>query len=96
MSLNLIAFLTGLFVIPIWLLWLGHKLRRRSRRGRRVFWGAVVGYCIAGTLAVIGGMIPPEAWVSGETIRGLVGYWGMLVVPVLGAVGAGLIADRQN
>lgn len=96
MSLNLIAFLTGLFVVPIWLLLLGHKLRRRSRRAQRVFWGGVVGYCVAGTLAVIGGMIPPEAWVPGETIRGLIGYWAMLVGPVFGAVRAGLFVDQRE
>lgn len=91
MSLNLVAFLAGLFVVPIVLLWLGYRLRRRSPRARRAFWGGVVGYCIAGTLAVIGGMIPPEAWGSGETMRGLVGFWGMLVLPVIGAVVATLI-----
>jgi len=96
MSLNLIAFLTGLFLIAIGLLWLGHKLRRRSHRAQRVFWGGIVGYCIAGLLAVIGGMIPPEAWASGDTIRGLVGFWGMIVVPILGGVGTGLIANHRN
>ncbi len=35
----MIVFLTGLFLVPIPLLWLGYKLRRRSRRAQRVFWG---------------------------------------------------------
>lgn len=96
MSLNLIVFLTGLFGVPIWLLWLGHRLRRRPARAQRVFWGGAAGYCIAGTLAVIGGMVPPEAWVSGATLRGLVGFWGMLVVPVLGAAAAGLSAELHD
>jgi hypothetical protein len=92
MSLGLVVFFAGLFVVPIALLALGHKLRRRSPRTQRAFWGGVTGYCVAGTLAVVGGMIPPESWTPDETVRGLVGLWGMLVLPVIGAVGAVLTA----
>jgi hypothetical protein len=86
MSLNLAAFLLGLFIVPIVLLAMGHKLRRRSTRVQKAFWGGVFGYCVAGTAAVIYGMIPPENWVEGETARGFIGFWGMLVLPILGSV----------
>lgn len=96
MNLNLAAFLSGLFLVPIALLWLGHRFRRRSAPAQQAFWGGVVGYCIAGTVAVIGGMIPPEAWVPGETVRGFIGYWGMLIVPTFGAAVAALRAGGAS
>lgn len=86
MSIQMVVFLLGLFGVPIVLLLGGHRLRRRSRRAHRTFWGAVIGHCIAGTLAVSWGMVPPEAWTSDETARGFVGLWSLLVFPVAGAL----------
>jgi hypothetical protein len=88
MNLGLFVFLLGLFGVPLALLWLGHRLRRRSARARAVFWGAVIGHCVAATLAVVLGMIPPEAWTAEETARGFVGLWSLLLFPLAGA-GAG-------
>jgi hypothetical protein len=89
MSLGVGVFLIGLFGVPLLLLWYGHRLRRRTPRVRSVFWGAVIGHCVAGTLAVVLGMIPPEAWTSEETMRGFVGLWSLLLLPLAGAaVGA--------
>jgi hypothetical protein len=93
MSFHLLPFLIGLFVVPLGLLWLGHRLRRRSVRAHRAFWGGVIGYCVSGPLAVVWGMIPPESWESGETVRGFVGLWSMLIFPLLGAVVAMLTAS---
>lgn len=86
MSVHFVAFLIGLFGVPIALLAYGHRLRRRTDRQQRVFWGAVVGHCVAGVLAVVWGMIPPEEWTSGETARGLAGYWALFVLPAAGAL----------
>ena len=86
MSLNIIVFLVGLFGVPIALLAIGHKLRRRSPRTKAVFRGAIIGHCIAGTVAVIWGMIPPEAWEPTESARGFAGLWSLLLLPVLGAL----------
>ena len=86
MSLNLVAFLAGLFGVPIALLALGHRLRRRGLRARAVFRGAIIGHCVAGTLAVVWGMIPPEAWEPGEAARGFAGYWSLLLFPVIGGL----------
>ena len=97
MSAGLAAFLVGLFVVPGILLWYSHHLRKRSPRARAIFWGAVIGHCVAGFLAVILGMIPPEAWTSEETIRGFAGLWGLLLFPLLGAlIGAVRRAPRQG
>ena len=86
MSLDFVVFLVGLFGVPIALLSLGHRLRRRSPRARAMFRGAIFGHCIAGTLAVVWGMIPPEAWEPTETARGFAGLWSLLLLPVAGAV----------
>lgn len=97
MSIGIAAFLLGLFGVPIALLMLGHKLRKRTDRERGAFWGAVIGHCVGGILAVTLGMIPPENWTSDETMRGFAGLWAMLVLPVIGAlVGAAMAAERRR
>ncbi|MEK7403220.1 MAG: hypothetical protein AABZ80_12765 [Gemmatimonadota bacterium] len=90
MSANIIAFLLGLFGVPIALLAVGHRLRRRAPRVRSAFMGAFIGHCVAGVLAVLLGMIPPEAWTPEETGRGFAGLWSLLVLPVVGAMGGSL------
>ena len=94
MSLNLVAFLVGLFVVPVALLSLGHRLRRRSARAQRAFWGAMVGHITAAILAVTVGMIPPETWTSSETLRGFGGFWALFVFPVFGGA-YGLLRGRS-
>ena len=86
MTIGLLVFLVGLFVVPILLLWYGHRLRRRSPRGRTMFWGAVIGHCIAIVLAVVLGMIPPEAWTADEPGRGFAGFGSLVVLPLAGAL----------
>jgi hypothetical protein len=63
----------------------GHRIRKRGARARRMFAGAVAGSCLAGCLALAAGLIPPEAWVAGDTVRGFFGLWSLLVLPVSGA-----------
>jgi hypothetical protein len=83
-SLDLVVFLLGLFGVPVALLVLGHRVRKRSPRMQHAFLGAFVGHCIAGTLAVVWGMIPPDAWTPDETARGFAGLWSLLVFPIAG------------
>lgn len=92
MSPGILVFLAGLFLVPIILLWWGHRIRRLEPRRRRAFWGAVIGHCVAGTIAVTLGMIPPEAWTEGETMRGFFGLWAMLLLPVVGGLTGALTA----
>lgn len=92
MSIGILVFLLGLFAVPIALLAWGHKIRRLNPRSRRAFWGAVIGHCVAGTLALTLGMIPPEAWTESETTRGFFGLWAMLLFPVVGGITARLTA----
>ena len=92
MSPGILAFINGIYVVPIALLAWGHKIRRLSPRSRRAFWCAIIGHCIAGTVAVIWGMIPPEAWTEEETARGFFGLWAMLLLPIAGGIGGALTA----
>ena len=95
MNIGLLALLLGLFAVPALLLYLGHRLRRRSRRARAVFWGALFGHTLAGLIAVVYSMIPPEAWTSADTTRGFFGFYGMIAGGALGAV-IGLLASRSS
>lgn len=96
MSVHFIAFLLGIFGVPLVLLAIGHRLRRRSPRTRAIFWGAVVGHIAAGIVAVTWGMIPPDAWEPSETARGFAGLWSLLAFPVVGATFGALTAQSRT
>jgi hypothetical protein len=96
MTISLTVFLLGLFVVPLLLLYWGHRLRRRTPRARAAFWGAIAGHCLAATIAVTWAMIPPEAWSADETLRGFFGLWGLLLLPVAGALAGALRAGRET
>jgi MFS family permease len=85
-SVHVLIFLIGLFAVPIALLAFGRRIRRRGPRQRALFWGAIVGHCVALLLAVVLGMIPPEDWTSRETVRGFAGLWSLLLFPIVGAL----------
>ena len=95
MTPGTLAMLAGLFVVPVVLLWLGHRLRRRPARVRGAFWGGVVGYGVAATAALIAGMYPPAEWSDGDVMRGLVGFWLLLIAPVVGALLGAVTARRD-
>ena len=86
MSIHILAFIAGLFVVPLGLLMAGHRLRRRSPRTRSAFWGAIAGHCLALVLATTWGMIPPETLTAQETARGAASLWSLLVLPLGGAL----------
>ena len=92
MTPGILIFLVGLYVLPVALLWLGHHLKRRSDRAKRIFWGAVIGHCVAGTLALLAGMMVPEDWTAQEQMRGFLGLWSLLIFPVVGGLTGALTA----
>ena len=92
MTPGIVAFLIGLYVLPLGLLWLGHHLKRRPPRAKRVFWGAIIGHCIAGTLALVAGLMLPEEWTAQEQLRGFLGLWALLIFPVAGGLTGALTA----
>lgn len=89
MSVNFAAFLLGLFGVPMALLVFGKRLRRRSVRTQRAFWGAVIGHLIAIVVASTAGLMTAEAWSADDQVRGFAGYWALFVFPVVGALAGG-------
>jgi hypothetical protein len=87
--------LVGVFLVPAALLWAGHRLRRRSPRWRRGFWGALIGHVTALVVASIAGMTPPEEWASTDMMRGLLAYWSFVLFPAVGALLA-VVTNRDH
>jgi len=86
MTPGVIALLVGLFVVPVALLWGGHRLRRKSPRWRSTFWGALIGYLLSASVSMAAGMLPPATWDGDDTMRGLLGFWSLVLLPAAGAV----------
>ena len=95
MSTGTFAFLVGLFIVPVIILWLGHRLRRRTARQRGAFWGGVIGYGAASIAALIVGMYPAAMWGDSDLMRGALGFWSIVVVPVFGAA-IGAVMAKQD
>ena len=96
MSVGTLAFLAGLLVIPLLFLTLGHRWRRRGPRARAAFWGGLTGYLLASCAALVAGMSPAAEWSPGDTLRGALGFWSLLVAPALGAAVALLLAGNER
>lgn len=86
MSMGPLAMLLGIFGVPLALLWLGHRLRRRSPRERGIFWGALLGHLSALVTATLASVLPPHMWGPEDLVRGLASYGALLLLPVLGGV----------
>ena len=95
MTLGILALLLGAFIVPGVLLWLGHRLRRRPPRWRRAFWGGLTGHLIALVVGSIAAMTPAAHWSPDDTVRGALGFWSVLVLPVAGAIVGMLRAPRR-
>lgn len=85
MNIHQLALLLGLFAAPLVALVIGHRLARRGPLARNVFWGIVAGHTVAALAAATVAMTAPEFWGPADVWRGAIGYWGMLVLPAVGA-----------
>lgn len=85
MSIHILVFIVGLFFVPLALLIVAHKFRRRSPRTRSAFWGAMLGHIAAAVVATTWGMIPAETLTEQETARGAAALWSLLAFPLVGA-----------
>lgn len=96
MSAGTSALLVGLFVMPLVLLALGHRLRRRSPAQRALYWGGLVGYLLAALAAMWVGMVPAAEWSERDTMRGVLGYWGLIIGPIVGGLAALFLRGRKG
>ena len=95
MSLSLTALLAGLFVVPVVLLWLGHRLRRRSARSCGGLWGAVAGHTL-GMLASVAAMhLPAVLWAGGDA-RTVIVHGGMLLGAMIGGAIGWMMGGRRG
>lgn len=83
--------LAGLFLVPVALLWLGHRLRRRAPGARAVFWGVTIGHSIGIIATLAAAHYPPVLWTEGW--RAVAVHWSMVAGALLGA-GVGAAAGR--
>ena len=96
MSTGRLAFLLGLFIVPVALLYLGHRLRRKPKRVRAVFWGALIGHTAGAGFATWYSMVPPEEWTSADTVRGFFGFYAMLAFALIGAALGYLLSRKRD
>jgi uncharacterized damage-inducible protein DinB len=95
MTLGVTAMLVGVFGIPMALLWLGHRLRRRTSRQRAVFWGALIGYGIGACTSIVASMKPAAMWSDDDILRGVLGFGSLLILPAIGAI-LGVVLSRHR
>jgi len=93
---GLAAMLAGVFLVPTVLVWAGHRLRRRPARWRGAFWGGLIGHVLAIPVASVAAMMPAAEWASTDTVRGLLGFWLLLLAPLAGALVGSLLPRRDN
>ncbi|MEX1183713.1 MAG: hypothetical protein WEF86_10805 [Gemmatimonadota bacterium] len=84
MTLAKVALLLGMFGVPAYLLWMGHRLRDRSEAERGAFWGGVIGHTIALLLSLLALHFPPVLWTGGTRIT--LAFWLMLLGGTAGAL----------
>lgn len=84
--------LAGLFLVPVALLWLGHRLRRRAPGARAVFWGATIGHSMGIIVMLAAVHYPPVVWSEGW--RAVAVHWSMVAGAVLGGA-LGVAARRR-
>jgi ABC-type uncharacterized transport system permease subunit len=88
-----VALLAGLFIVPLALLALGHRLRERTAVLRGAFWGGVIGHGIALVIAVTAMHVPPVLWDSSTRIAAA--FWSLLAGAAFGAA-AGVLHARSR
>ena len=96
MSAGIVAMLLGLFLVPAYLLWVGHHWNRRSSRQKGAFWGGVTGHTVAALIASAAGLYRPEQWSEADATRGFLGLWLMLIAGIGGIVVGALIGAREK
>lgn len=94
MTLGAFVLIVGVYVMPLVLLAWGHGLRRRSPRLQRAFWGAIGGHLVAMLLALGAALYSPVVWTGDESVRGFLGLWTLLLLPLAGAAVGAATARR--
>ena len=84
-TLHQLLLVIGLVGVPVALLGAGHRLRRASLRRQHAFWGALIGHLLAGAASLTASLAPPTGWQSTDLLRGALGVWALVALPLIGA-----------
>ncbi len=95
MTVHVLAMLLGVFVVPVLLLSAAHRFRRRSPHVRALFWGALNGHLAALVVGTWAALTPAEAWAPNDMVRGALGLWSFLLLPLIGGVIASARSRRN-
>ena len=96
MTPGIVAMLAGVFGVPLALLWLGHRVRRRPPTWRGAFWGGLIAHVLIAPVAMIAAMSPAAQWEPTDTVRGALGFWSLLLAPLLGAIIGSRVGARSR
>jgi hypothetical protein len=91
-----VALLLGILGAPLLLVALGHHLRRRSARSKRIFWGGVIGHSIGIAITMIAMLTPPVSWTAGGPMRTVWVHWSMLGGLFLGIAVASVFRGQSK
>ncbi len=95
-ALHVVVLLLGLFAVPLWMLVAGHRVWRKAPAHRRFFRGVVLGHCVAVALAVSLAVLPPHMWSPTDVVRGALGVWSLIGLPLLGGALAVLVRSPKH
>ncbi|MBL8981102.1 MAG: hypothetical protein JNL26_02905 [Gemmatimonadetes bacterium] len=85
-TLHQLLLVVGLFGVPVILLVVAHRIKRRPPRRQRAFWGGVIGHLVAVALAMYASLSPAIGWLPTDTTRGLLGVWSLIALPIVGSI----------
>lgn len=91
-----VALLVGLFVAPLVLLWLGHRMRDRSAVARGGFWGGVIGHASGLLITLLTSVLPPVWWAGGPFLRDFAVHWSPALLAASGIAAGALLASRRR
>jgi hypothetical protein len=80
--------------VPVALLWLGHRYRKRSSVSKYFFWGGVLGYLASIAVMTTLLLFPPVFWGPRGGLRWLAIQWTPLILPLVSATAAALVSLR--
>ncbi len=94
--MNSLGFILGVFFVPLAMLAACHRFRRLSSLQRRMVWGLIIGYGLALFLVLLVVLSPPVMWADDQPVRTFLAYWGLLLIPVIGALAGRLLPTHAH
>jgi len=94
--MNAIGLVLGVFFVPLAMLAACHRFRRLSRQQRRIVWGLIIGYGMGLFIVLVMLLSPPVMWAADQPVRTFLVYWGLFLIPAMGALAAQLLPSTDQ